>query len=150
VPQSFTSLNYHLVFSTKHREPFISDAIANDLYGFIGKVLHDRGNRLIIAGGVCDHIHLLVDISKQRSLSETLPDIKSISSGWVHRRAPEFRGFSWQAGYGAFSVSQSQVESVKRYIRNQDEVHRTKSFEDEFIQLLDAHGLAYSKKYLWE
>lgn len=150
MPQSFTCLNDHIVFSTKHREPCITDAISAPLYGFMGRVVKDRGSRLILAGGVSDHIHLLLDVSKQRSVSETLRDIKSISSGWIHRSYPHLDGFAWQAGYGAFSVSQSRVESTKRYIRNQITYHKTTSLKEEFVQLLDRHDLAYSVEYLWE
>jgi putative transposase len=97
-----------------------------------------------------DHVHLLVSLSKQASISSTLRDVKSNSSGWVHKTFPDQGQFAWQAGYGAFAVSYSNLNDVKRYIAVQAEHHRAKSFKEEFIEFLDKHDVEYNEKYLWE
>ncbi len=128
----------------------ITDEIQPRLYGYIGGILKDRGSNLLAAGGVKDHIHLLISLSKQISISDALRDIKSISSGWVHKTFPKLNQFNWQAGYASFSVSYSNLDDVKRYIENQVEHHRVKSFKEEAIELLEKHEIPIDERYLWE
>ncbi len=117
---------------------------------YIAGILRNIGCRLITAGGVADHIHLLVSLSKQASVSDTVRDMKSNSSGWVHKTYPALQGFAWQVGYGAFAVSHWDLEEVKRYIANQVEHHTTMTFKEEFISFLEKHDLEYNERYLWE
>ncbi len=149
MPQSYARLNYHLVFATRKREPTITTDIKQPVYDFIGKVLKARDCRLLEAGGVEDHTHLLVDISRERSLAETLRDVKAVSSGWVRRAYPDHRDFGWQRGYGAFTVGYSETKYVRDYIQRQEAHHHRASFESEFRALLDSHGIEYSEEYLW-
>ncbi|MCP3962817.1 MAG: IS200/IS605 family transposase [bacterium] len=146
---TLTNLLYHVVFSTKGRAPLITDDVKEPLYKYIGGIIRNQGGKAIEIGGVRDHLHLLARFPARTAVSDILRAIKSDSSGWVNQERPGGR-FAWQAGYGAFSVSQSQVESVQRYIRTQEEHHREWSFEAEFRGLLKKHGLEYDERYLWD
>ena len=150
MPQSFACLHTHIIFSTKNREPLVTKELHPRLGKYIAGILRNIGCRLIAAGGVADHIHLLVSLSKQAAVSDTVRDIKSNSSGWVHKTYPALQSFAWQVGYGAFAVSHSDLEEVKRYIANQVEHHTTMTFKEEFISFLEKHDLEYNEKYLWE
>ncbi len=150
MPQSFASLYCHIIFSTKNREPLIVGELATRIYEYIGGICRESGNVLLAAGGMPDHVHLLISLGKQTTVSDFVRTIKANSSGWIHRTFANQGGFAWQSGYGAFSVSLSNIEAVKLYIANQAEHHRTKSFQEEFIEFLKRHGLAYDERYLWE
>jgi REP element-mobilizing transposase RayT len=150
MPQSFTCLHYHIVFSTKDRRPLIGDDIRERLHGYIGGILVENKSRLIAAGGMPDHIHLLASISKELPIADAMRVVKTNSSKWVHETFPEYRSFAWQAGYGAFSVSYSNLDSVKKYIANQEEHHRKVGFKEEFIALLKRHDLEFDERYLWD
>lgn len=150
MPQSFTSLPCHLVFSTKNRTPSITADLQPRLYGYLGGILRTENSPLLIAGGTPDHVHLLVSLSKQRSVSDTLRVLKANSSKWVHETFPAMGDFAWQTGYGAFAVSCSNLETVKRYIANQAEHHRTMNFQEEFAALLRRHGIEFEERHLWE
>ncbi|HEY2909360.1 MAG TPA: IS200/IS605 family transposase [Gemmataceae bacterium] len=150
MPQSFGSIQMHLVFSTKGREPSIVPAIAERLYDYLGGTLRGNSCSSIAIGGVADHVHLLVSMSREFSTSQLVRVLKSNSSRWIHDTFPTLRGFAWQSGYGAFSVSYSQVEVVKAYILNQEEHHKRQSFQDEFLSLLRAHRLEWDERYVWD
>lgn len=150
MPQSYTALYYHLIFSTKNRLPTLSDAVRPRLCDFIGGIVRHDGGVLLAAGGTDDHIHLLASISKQKSISESLRSIKAGSSGWIHRTFPEMANFQWQAGYGAFSVGHSALARVTSYIANQKEHHRSVSFQEEFLEFLRRYGVAFDERYIWD
>ena len=150
MPSSYTCLRYHLVWSTKHRQPLISEDIRDRLFQYIGGIIRDDGGKLLAAGGMPDHVHLLADIGKQQSVVDAVRDIKANSSGWIHKTFPQFQSFAWQTGYGAFTVSYSSVEAVKNYIANQAEHHRKRTFQEEFVEFLQRHGIEYDDRYLWE
>jgi REP element-mobilizing transposase RayT len=150
MPQSFTCLHCHVVFSTKNRQPMIADDFRDRLYAYIGGILDENDSRLIAAGGMPDHVHLLASINKELSISATLRLIKSNSSKWVHETFPEQREFGWQAGYAAFAVSFSKLDTVNVYIANQETHHRTVSFKQEFKTLLTKHEIEFDEKYLWD
>ncbi len=150
MPQSFTSLHHHLVFSTKNRESLITDEVQPRLYEYIGGILRAHGCALLAAGGMPDHVHLLVSLDKQLSIAETLRIVKANSSFWVHENFPVLLAFAWQAGYGAFAVSYSNLDRVKGYIGRQAEHHRRVSFQEEFLAFLKRHGIEYDERYLWD
>ncbi len=150
MPQSFGSLYFHLVFSTKNRVPSISDGMRPRLFEYLGGILKNQKGRLVSAGGIEDHVHLLVSLSRQASISDTLRDLKSNSSGWIHETFPEERSFAWQSGYGAFSVSFSALDSVHKYLANQKEHHAKQSFQEEFIAFIKLHELEYDDRYIWD
>ena len=147
---SHTNLVYHIVFSTKGRQPLLTTDIRPRLFDYVGGAIHSEGGAPISINGVADHIHLLVTLRQDKALSDVLRTIKANSSGWIHRTFAGLEGFAWQNGYGAFSVSQSQVERAKYYIANQERHHQRKSFKEEYVALLEAHGISYDEKYLWE
>jgi REP element-mobilizing transposase RayT len=150
MPQSLACLYYHLIFSTKNREPTLGDALRPRLYEYVGGLLRAEKAILMAAGGMPDHVHLLVSLSPQTSISDALRLIKTNSSKWIHEAFPDLRGFSWQTGYGAFSVSFSRLSVVEQYIGSQQEHHQTVPFQDEFLSFLRRHGVSYDERYLWD
>ena len=150
MPSSYLSLHYHLIFSTKHREPHITPAIAPRLYDYIGGITRGLGGQLLAAGGMPDHVHLLVRLGATRAVADVLRDLKAGASKWVHDTHPDMAAFGWQIGYGAFAVSVSNLDDVRAYIENQEEHHRARTFRDEFVLFLDRHGIEYDERYLWE
>jgi putative transposase len=150
MPQSFVSLHCHLVFSTKHRQPLIDNDLPSRLFEYIGGVARGLNSTLIAAGGMPDHVHLLVSMNKEIAVSNYLREIKAESSKWIHQTFPERREFAWQAGYGAFAVSYSQIDEVKKYIDNQVEHHRVRTFQEEFVAMLKKHHIEFDERYLWD
>jgi REP element-mobilizing transposase RayT len=148
VAQTYTQLFYHLVFSTKNREPLILPEWRPDLHAYIGGIVRNRRGELIAAGGIPDHIHLLARLPADRAVADAVRDIKAVSSGRRHENGDT--AFAWQGGYGAFTVSKSMVETVSRYIDRQEERHRTQTFREEFLDLLRRHGVEYDERYLWD
>ncbi|MBX3379530.1 MAG: IS200/IS605 family transposase [Phycisphaeraceae bacterium] len=144
MPSSWTQVYFHIVFSTKAREPMIEEAAEDRLYAFMGGIVRDLRGVLIAAGGMPDHVHLLVRSAPDCSLAEIAREVKARSSKWI---APEF---AWQRGYGGFSVSKSAVDEVERYIRTQKEHHRNMSFKDEFLSMLQRHAVEFDPKYVFE
>jgi putative transposase len=146
--QSYTNLLYHIVFSVKDRQPLITDEYQSRLYDYIGGTIRGQGGILLGVGGMKDHIHVLAKLRPDKALSDVLRDLKANASGWLHEIFPEMKDFAWQNGYGAFTVSASQVEKVQSYIARQAEHHQRHTSRDEFIQLLKANGIEYDERYL--
>ncbi len=149
MPRSYTNLIYHIVFSTKDRKPLIRNENEERLYEYIGGIIRGLGGILLIINGVSDHVHILAKLRPDRSVSDVLRDLKSNASGWMHDVFPHAKDFSWQNGYGAFSVGPTEIERVTRYIANQKIHHGKESFEDEFIELLSLHEIEFDRRYLW-
>lgn len=144
------SLLVHFVWSTANREPWITPDWNDRLFGYIGGVLrHDR-IKLIEAGGIEDHVHLYTSLPSTTSIAGLVNAVKSNSSRWVHETFPKRRGFAWQKGYGAFSVSKSSESQVLQYIRDQETHHRKRTFKEEFLTLLEKHEIEYDERYLWD
>jgi putative transposase len=150
VAGTYTNLLYHFVFSTKNRIPLISENVQQDLYSYIGGIVRGEGGTLLEIGGVSDHVHLLTKLKPTKSISEMLNRIKSKASKWMNAEKMKMRRFGWQDGYGAFSVSESQIASVRRYIRSQEKHHQRQSFQAEFRALLEKHEIEYEDRYLWD
>ena len=148
MPNTYSKLLYHLVFSTKGRANLISQQLQPRLFDYMGGIVRDERGTLLEIGGLSDHVHLLIRWRTDESLATLMRNLKSNSTRWVHETFPTMEGFAWQQGYAAFTVSASQADDVARYIRNQEEHHRGRSFEDELIRLLDAHGVDYERRYL--
>ena len=146
---TYTKLIYHLVFSTKERLPLITPELREPLFNYIGGIIRKHRGVLMSAGGIEDHVHLLVNLRASLSVSEHLQEIKGGSSRWINDNNRADR-FAWQTGYGAFTVSESQVPAVRRYIESQEEHHREMTFKEEFLALLERHGIEYDEKYLWD
>ncbi len=148
--QSFVCLHYHLVFSTKSRVPAITPEIEPRLWEYLAGTVLGLGGTPIQIGGIEDHVHMLVTLRQEPSLADTLREIKAASSGWIHDTFPEAHDFWWQGGYGAFTVSHSNIGAVKAYIENQKDHHQTlqMGFKDELRRLLKKHGVAFKEEYL--
>lgn len=147
---TFTKLLYHVVFSTKHREMRITGDLAPELYKYIGGIIRNEGGAMIEIGGAADHVHILAKFRADVSVSDMMRSIKANSSRWVNDWPGGGERFEWQAGYGAFTVSQSQVEALFAYIRGQEEHHRQRSFQEEFLMFLQRHGIEFDERYVWE
>lgn len=145
---TLTNILFHLVFSTKHRQPLILAEFRDRLYEYMGGIIRAQRGVLIEIGGVEDHIHLLIRWHTDMALSELMRQLKGGSSLWVHESLQ--RPFGWQDGYAAFSVSQSGVEAVRRYIQTQDAHHQRMSFQEELRELLRRHGVTYDERYVWD
>lgn len=150
MPQSLISVNIHVVFSTKNRELFIDPDLAERLYAYVGGIVRNTGSVLLAIGGVEDHVHMLVSLGRQVSMSDLVRDVKSNSSKWVHETFLERGAFAWQSGYGGFSVSKSIVDRVKDYIAIQKEHHKRESFQEEYLRFLKEHDLELDERYLWD
>jgi REP element-mobilizing transposase RayT len=150
MPQSLAALYCHVVFSTRNREPLIDPEWEDRLYGYVGGILGNRKCLLLIAGGMPDHVHLLVSLARTWSVADLVRDVKSNSSAWIHEEIPDMRHFSWQDGYGAFSVSVSQLDAVRKYVAGQKEHHARQSYQDEFRAILKRHGVEYDERYVWD
>ena len=147
---SYTNLLYHIVFSTKDRRPLLEPGIAGRLHAYLGGGIRAEGGTAIIINGTANHIHILARLRQDKTLSDVLRGIKAHSSKWIHETFAAHERFAWQSGYGAFTVSESQVERVRSYIQNQETHHRRTTFEEEFTALLQAHGIAFEPNYIWK
>jgi REP-associated tyrosine transposase len=141
MPHTFTNLRYHLVFTTKHRKAVIGPEVRDDLYRYIGGIIRRERGLLLEIGGVADHVHILAGFMPRLSLSEAMQKIKGSSSRWWNEQSLTPDPFAWQNGYSAFTVSESQVAKVRRYIQRQEEHHQRVSYQDELQELLRRHGL---------
>lgn len=148
MPSTHTNLTYRIVFSTKSRMPLIVKAWQSRLFDYLGGCLRNADAVLLEAGGASDHVHLLAEMKPTNRVSDVLRDIKKASSDWVRSAIGEPR-FYWQEGYGAFSVNGSRCSNLIHYIRNQEEHHRGRSFEEEYRALLVEYGVEYDERYLW-
>jgi REP element-mobilizing transposase RayT len=147
---TFTHLLTHIVFSTKNRAPLLDGDLKSRLFAYLGGIIRELVGQVILINGPADHVHILTTIPARISLSDFMRDLKANSSGWVHKEFPVRRNFAWQTGYGAFAVSHSNLESVKEYIRTQEEHHRQRTFKEEFTAFLKRHEIEYDDRYLWE
>lgn len=149
--QSLARLWTHLIFSTKNRSPFLSDKVIRaDMHGYLAKVLREYDCETLIVGGVEDHAHALFALSRKYAIATIVKEIKRTSSKWVKEISPRLGTFHWQSGYGAFSVSQSNLDEVVRYIERQEEHHRRVTFQDEYRAFLKAYEIDYDERYVWD
>lgn len=146
---TLSNLAYHIIFSTKDREPTIVPEIRDELYRYVGGIIKAEGGGLLQMGGMPDHIHMVVKLKPVHSLSEMMQKVKGGSSKWVNKQNRFAHKFVWQEGYGAFTVSESQMPVVLRYVREQENHHRKLSFKEEFIRILEHHGVEYNERYIW-
>ncbi len=151
MPQSLVQIYTHIVFSTKHRKPFLKDqTLRETLHAYLVGACRNLESPSLIVGGVEDHVHILCRLSKTISVSVLIRELKRESSKWVKSESPRLTIFQWQSGYGAFSVSPSHVEGLKRYIANQVEHHKTETFQDEFRRLCGKYGIEIDERYVWD
>jgi putative transposase len=150
MPQSLSSILIHLIFSTKNREPFLTREIDAELYPYLASILKAMKSPALIINGTSDHIHTLFSLSRVVTIASLVEEVKTESSKWIKTKGKHFRNFHWQSGYGAFSIGQSQVPTVRRYITRQKEHHRRVSFQDEYRKFLRVYEVEYDERYVWD
>lgn len=148
--QTLVQLFVHVVFSTKHRADLITPDIEPELYAYIGGIAANNNSILVTAGGTANHVHLLLLLSKNVELSVLVGDIKRNSSRWIKTKSLEFAAFAWQDGFAAFSVGQTQVPMVKKYIAEQKLKHIDQRFEEEMRRFLTKYEIVYDERYIWD
>jgi REP-associated tyrosine transposase len=141
------SLHYHIVFGTKNHEPIIQQSWRGDLHAYLGGIIRAAKGVPQSIGGVSHHVHLLVGLRATHRLADVLRELKAISSGWIHNEIG-MPAFAWQEGYGAFTVSASQHEAVRHYIEQQPEHHKTRTFREEYLELLRRSGVDFDERYV--
>lgn len=146
---TYTSLNYHIIFSTKNRREWIKQDLEQRIWEYIGGIARQHGMMALKVRGVEDHIHALINSPPINAPSRIAQILKGESSKWIHETFATMRWFSWQDGYGAFSVGKRDLAAVVRYIENQREHHRRKTFQEEYLELLRAYGIQYDDRYVW-
>ena len=150
--QSVAKVALHLVFSTKHRTPWLKSAeLRDELYAYMATILRDNvDSPAIIIGGVEDHVHILCLLSRKFAIMKLIEEAKTETSKWLKKQSPDLSNFAWQGGYGAFSVSESNIPQVKTYIANQEQHHKRTTFQDEFRELCIRHGIELDERYAWD
>jgi len=150
MPQSLAKVYLPVIFSTKNREQLLADFWRDELFHVIGGNANKLGCQSIIVGGVADHVHLLFQMSRTVTIADVIGRIKSTSSSWVNQTRNLPSEFHWQNGYAVFSISQSKVEAVRKYIELQPERHDRQSYEDELRTWLKEYELEWDESYLWD
>ncbi len=147
---TYSQILLHIVFSTKHREPHISDELAHSLYPYMGGIVRGEKGVLYEIGGMSDHVHLYLRWRPSGTISELVQKVKSGSSLWVHENVENAGAFAWQEGYSVFTVSKSREPAVKSYIVNQKKHHTRRDFKQELLELLRAHDIEYDERYVFD
>lgn len=147
---TLTSILLHVTFSTKHREPALPTDVLPDLFAYMGGVCRDMKSPLLHAGGVADHVHLLISLGKTTSCADLMMHAKRATSAWIKNARPGMAAFAWQDGYFAFSVGHDSVEAVRTYLDNQAEHHRERGFQEEMLGFLKKYKVEFDPKYLWD
>jgi putative transposase len=148
--QSLSRVLVHLIFSTKNRMPILTPAIQSELHPVLATTLTKNGCPSLRVGGVQDHVHLFFGLSRTLSISQVVELVKVSSSKWIKTKGREFSDFHWQGGFGIFSVSQSNADDVCRYIDNQEQHHKTMSFQDELRDFFRKYQVGYDERYVWD
>ena len=148
--QSLVQNYIHIVFSTKHRQPFILPPAEEELHAYLGGICNRLECQSIKVGGYTDHIHILCKLSKKIALMKLVEEVKSHSSKWIKTKGEDCHNFYWQDGYGAFSVNPSEVSRVVAYITNQHKHHSSKAFQDEYRAFLKKYDVEYDERYVWD
>ena len=150
MPQSLSSILIHLIFSTKNREPFISAAIEKELHPYLATIFRSLKSPSLTIDGTTDHVHILFSLSRVIKIADLVEEVKTDSSKWIKTKGLEFKNFHWRRGYGAFSIGQSQVPILKRYIARQKTHHQRVTFQDEYRKFLKTYGIDYDERYVWD
>ncbi|MFA5833614.1 MAG: IS200/IS605 family transposase [Bacteroidota bacterium] len=151
MPQSLSKVLLHIVFSTKNRHPFLVDKnIREEMHAYLGGTCNNLECPVLIVGGIADHVHILCLLSRNQSMATIVGEMKRSSSKWIKTKSPLLNKFAWQNGYGAFSVGQSDVQRVRKYIANQEEHHRKRTFQEEYRIFLEENEIEYDERYVWD
>ena len=147
---TYTQIHIQFVFAVKHRDGLIHASFKDELYQYISGIIKNNNHKLLAINGMPDHVHVLVGMRPTQSVSDLLQDIKGSSSKWINDKKFLRVRFEWQEGYGAFSYAKSEVNSVIRYIQNQEEHHRTKSFREEYLMMLKDFDVEFDERYIFK
>ena len=150
MPQSLSSILVHLVFSTKNREAYITSTIEPELYPYLASIFRALKSPSLTIDGTSDHVHILFALGRMITVAQLVEEIKTESSKWIKTKGSEFKSFHWQKGYGAFSIGQSNVTALKRYIRNQKLHHERLTFQTEYRAFLKRYQIDYDERYVWD
>lgn len=150
MPQSLSKVILHIIFSTKDREPWLDSDVRPRMHAYLATICRDLGADLAHVGGVADHVHIITTLPRTLSQAELIEQIKKTSSKWIKTLDGRFRGFFWQRGYGAFSMSPSQLDALLQYVNNQQKHHLTRTFQEEYRDLLGKHGVDFDERYIWD
>lgn len=151
MPQSLSKVLVHIVFSTKDRKPYLRDVdVREQMFVQLGGASKTLDCQPVIVGGIADHIHLLAQQSRTIAIADWVKELKRVTSIWIKEISSKHKSFAWQAGYGAFSVSQSQIKKVIEYIKDQEKHHRSQDFKTEYKNLLERHRIPYDEQYMWD
>lgn len=150
MPNTFSQLYIHVIFTVKGRENIILPVHKEDIYKYITGIIRNRKQKLVVINGMPDHIHLLIGLKPDMALSNLIRDIKAISAKFINEKKWLRGNFNWQEGFGAFSYSHSQMESVVKYIQNQEKYHSIRSFKDEYVDFLRKFNMEFDSKYLFD
>ena len=150
MPQSLAQILVHLVFSTKNREMLLADDIRDDLHAYIGGIVDHQRGKLLKAGSVADHIHLLIALPRTCAPSDLVQEIKTGSSKWLKTKGTRYTNFHWQGGYGIFSISPSHRAALEDYIATQAEHHKVVTFQEEYRRLLEKYEIQFDERYVWD
>jgi REP element-mobilizing transposase RayT len=150
VPQSLSNVILHIIFSTRDREPWLDREVRPRVHAYVATVCRELGADAYLVGGVADHVHVVTALPRTVSQAELIEQVKKTSSKWIKALDPKYRGFHWQRGYGVFSVSPSQLGAVLKYVRGQEEHHRTRTFQEEYRKFLNKYGVEFEERYVWD
>ncbi len=150
MPQSLSLVIIHVIFSAKERRPFLDPGTRPKLHAYLATVARNIGCEAYRVGGVADHVHLAIRLSRTVTIADLVEALKTSSSKWVKTQSPDLAAFSWQRGYGCFSVGPSDLEPLRAYIDDQENHHRTRTFQDEFRMFLKKYGVEYDEAYVWD
>ena len=150
MPQSLSKVILHIIFSTKNREPWLDSTIRPRIHAYLATICRDLGGEALHVSGVADQVHIVTTLPRTVSQAQFIEQIKKASSKWIKDLDARYRGFFWQRGYGAFSVSPNQLDAVLQYVDAQQEHHRTRTFQEEYRELLRRHGIDFDERYVWD
>jgi len=150
MPQSLSLVIVQIIFSTKDRFPCLDPSTRPHLHAYLATVARNAKCEAYRVGGTADHVHLAIRLSRTTAIAKLVEELKTSSSRWLKTRRPELRRFAWQRGYGAFSVAPDQLQALVAYVENQEEHHRIRTFQEEYLALLKQYGLQFDERYLWD
>jgi putative transposase len=150
MPQSLSNILVHIVFGTKNRVSHFDTEIAKELHLYLATVARNTGSDCLLVGGVTDHVHLAIRLSRTATVAKLVETLKTASTKWLKAKCPNLATFAWQCGYGAVSRSPGELQGLLRYISGQEEHHRTVSFEEEYRALLMENGIEFDERYMWD
>ena len=150
MPQSLSLVIVHVIFSTKERRPFLDPDTRQKLHAYLATVARNAGCEAYRVGGVADHVHLAIRFSRTLTIADLVEELKTSSSKWLKTQSPELAPFSWQRGYGAYSIRPSDLDALRAYIDGQEEHHRTRTFQDEYRAVLSKYGIEFDERYVWD